>query len=153
MNAKHPALSPAAAGLRFRRREYGGQDARVTTTRPVYFSDGTRVMYDTTDSVTFRAVPAEHYDTDRGRTVRTGWRCIVFANGEIIYDDRGRECGKLGLAKAYLRRLADDPEMQDLALRAMGGEGVWKRTRTMHEAFMAALDDHYGTLDTASDAL
>jgi hypothetical protein len=147
MSAEHPALSPAAAGLRFHRTPYnpGGLDAIVGNSHPIY-SAGELVGL-VTQQVTFRVTPAEHFDEVKGRTVRTGWRCIVFAGGETIYDDRGRGgCSKLGLAKAYLRRLADDPMMQDLAMRAMTGTGgpVWKQFDTMHDAFMAALDDYYG---------
>lgn len=140
MSAALPALSTAAAGLRFHRREHGGgQDAQVLATRPVLYPSG-QVMYKTTDSVTFRVVPAE---VDG---VRTGWRCILFAGTEVIYDDRGRVCSKLAVAKAYLRRLADDPMMQDLAMRALTGEGgsVWKQFDARHDAFLAALDDHHG---------
>lgn len=149
MNTPAPPLSPAAAGLQFHRYPYGGGlEARVTAERAVY-SLGERLDITTEDSVTFRVVPAGRFDSDRGQTVRTGWRCIVFANSEAIYDDRGRVCSKLALGKAYLRRLADDPMIQDLAMRALTGEGgpVWKQFDAMHDAFMAAMDDHHGATE------
>lgn len=134
-----------AATLRFHRSDLGIPgtfNARVTAKRDILFSSG-KVMYETVDSVTFRVTTVEHLDPDTYRTVRDGYRLIIFANGITVFDDRGRVCNKLAEAKAYLRRMAEDPTIAHYVFLALCGVEVDTLRHCPHETAMAALDDFY----------
>lgn len=141
--------APANTALRFKRNtDTGCYNATVVSApRNVYeFGDGTAITRE--DRITFRVCPQDEWSEKNRRFERVGYRCIIFVNGEILFDDKGRECDKLAMAKAYLARLADTDEARwkaEAMLNETGrlGHDFYPMSRH-HDAFMLALDDFYG---------
>lgn len=145
--------SPTPAPLRYKRDKLTGcYNARFTATRtePLVPNLPDLGNFDYTDILTVRVTPVDEWDDTKGRTVRWGWRVILFANGVVIADSgRSDEFGTMAHAKAYAARLLETPEAQIKALETMADPTsfpAWAKIKVHHGACMAAMDDFYGTV-------